>query len=280
MAASGTGKLLLGKIALITGGASGIGAATALRFAKEGAKAVAITDLAKQPDRAQQLVSQISKIGTTKVAFFQHDVTNEAQWEKVVKDTEEAFGGPLDVLVNSAGVAQPGNVPWEDITYEEWAFVNKVNLDGTFLGVKYAIRSMKKNDSPDTKSIVNLSSGAGLCGFPTIPAYCASKGGVRLLSKSAALYLGGALPRWKDQSSDMSRWPPSFAAIGYIVTPMTSFSMNNDEALRERMGTNFSPMGRAGRPEEVAATITYLASEMSSFVTGADLAIDGGITAA
>jgi 3(or 17)beta-hydroxysteroid dehydrogenase len=246
---------LAGKAALITGAASGIGRATAVLFHAEGAK-VAATDrneagLAEARAFADIVLSQ--------------DVTDEARWREVVDSVLAAFGR-LDVLVNSAGIALKGNI--ENATIEDWRKTQAVNVEGVFLGCREAIRVMKERGGG---SIVNLSSVAGIIGDAQSAAYCASKGAVRLLTKSAALHCGRA-----GYNIRLNSVHPSFADTA-MVRELIAGS-KNPERVREGL-MRAAPMGRMGRAEEVAAAILYLASDESSFTTGAEIVVDGGLTA-
>jgi 3(or 17)beta-hydroxysteroid dehydrogenase len=250
----GAGRLA-GKAALITGAASGIGRATAALFHAEGAK-VAATDR-----------NEAGLAGTN--AFVDlvliQDVADEARWREVV-DTVVAAFGRLDILVNSAGIAFKGNI--ETATLDEWRKTHAVNVEGTFLGCREAIRVMK---SAGGGSIVNLSSVAGIIGDAQSAAYCASKGAVRLLTKSAALHCGRA-----GYDIRLNSVHPSFAD-----TPMVrELIATSKDPERVRSGlSRAAPMGRMGKAEEVANAILYLASDESSFTTGAEIVVDGGLTA-
>jgi 3(or 17)beta-hydroxysteroid dehydrogenase len=240
------------KVALITGGASGIGLATAQLFADEGAKIV-ITDF-----RAPNFKPA--------AATHKLDVTNEAEWIAVIDSAVREFG-KIDILVNSAGVSLLKDV--EATTLDEWRSLMAVNLDGTFLGCKHAIRAMKDHGGG---SIVNMSSVAGIIGTSHLAAYSASKGGVRLLTKSVALHCAREGYRIRCNSVH-----PSFAD-----TPMLEGMVNaarNPEKLAASFATA-SPLGRIAQPIEVARTILFLASDESSFTTGAEFVVDGGLTAA
>jgi 3(or 17)beta-hydroxysteroid dehydrogenase len=219
---------LAGKSALITGAASGIGRATAALFHAEGAKVVA-TD------------------------------------REVVEAVVEKFGR-LDILVNSAGIALKGNI--ETATLDDWRKTQAVNVEGTFMGCREAIRAMKKTGGG---SIVNLSSVAGIIGDAQSAAYCASKGAVRLLTKSAALHCGRA-----GYDIRLNSVHPSFADTAMVQELIAS--SKNPERVREGL-MRAAPMGRMGRAVEVAAAILYLASDESSFTTGAEIVVDGGLTA-
>ncbi len=246
---------LAGKTALITGAASGIGRATAALFHAEGAK-VAATDrngvgLAETKAFADLILLQ--------------DVTDEPRWRQVV-DAVVATFGRLDILVNSAGIAFKGNI--ETATLEDWRKTQAVNVEGTFLGCREAIRVMKTMGGG---SIVNLSSVAGIIGDAQSTAYCASKGAVRLLTKSAALHCGRA-----GYNIRLNSVHPSFAD-----TPMVQelvASSKNPERIRDGLA-RAAPMGRLGRAEEVANAILFRASDESSFTTGAEIVVDGGLTA-
>ena len=246
---------LAGKTALITGAASGIGRATAVLFHAEGAK-VAATDRNE---------AGLAEAGAFANLVLSQDVTDEARWREIVDSVLAAFGR-LHILVNSAGIALKGNI--ETATVEDWRKTQAVNVEGVFLGCREAIRAMKETGGG---SIVNLSSVAGIIGDAQSAAYCASKGAVRLLTKSAALHCGRA-----GYNIRLNSVHPSFAD-----TPMVReliASSRNPERVLEGL-TRAAPMGRMGRAEEVAQAILYLASDESSFTTGAEIVVDGGLTA-
>ena len=252
---SGRTGRLAGKTALITGAASGIGRATAALFHAEGAKVVAT-------DRNE------AGLADTKVfadLVLPQDVTDEARWRQVVDAVVTGFG-QLDILVNSAGIALKGNI--ETATLEDWRKTHAVNVEGTFLGCREAIRVMK---AAGGGSIVNLSSVAGIVGDAQSTAYCASKGAVRLLTKSAALHCGRA-----GYNIRLNSVHPSFADTAMVQELIAS--SKNPERVREGLA-RAAPMGRMGRAEEVASTILFLASDESSFTTGAEIVVDGGLTA-
>ncbi|HZZ63802.1 MAG TPA: glucose 1-dehydrogenase [Roseiarcus sp.] len=246
---------LAGKTALITGAASGIGRATAVLFHAEGAKVAAA-------DRNEAGLADVKAFADL---VLSQDVTDEGRWREVVDAVVDAFGR-LDILVNSAGIAFKGNI--ETATLDEWRKTQAVNVEGTFLGCREAIRAMRQTGGG---SIVNLSSVAGIIGDAQSTAYCASKGAVRLLTKSAALHCGRA--GYKIRLNSVH---PSFAD-----TPMVQeliASAKHPERMREGL-MRAAPMGRMGRAEEVAQAILYLASDESSFTTGAEIVVDGGLTA-
>ena len=248
------------KVAIVTGGAKGIGRETALLLAREGAK-VAVTDIDEVA--GTKVADEIRKAGGDAVFYF-HDVTNEGQWEKVVADTVKKFGG-LNILVNNAGIGVPANV--EEETLEGWRKTTAINLDGVFLGVKHAVRAMKSGKG----SIVNISSIEGMVGKSDIPAYNASKGGVRIFTKSAALYC--AEQGYKIRVNSVHP--------GFIWTPLVEQYFNDVgdvEELKQQTAA-LHPIGRMGDPIDIAYGILYLASDESSFVTGSELVIDGGFIA-
>src|SRR5271169_4319805 len=246
------------KVALITGGASGIGFAAAQLFADEGAHVV----LADRDEAAAiSAVAALAQRGS----FHRLDVAREEQWIAVTDAVVRELGR-IDILVNSAGVALFKDV--EATTIEEWRDLMAVNLDGTFLGCKHAIRVMKDRGGG---SIVNMSSVAGMIGHGSLAAYCASKGGVRLLTKSVALHCAR-----KGYNIRCNSVHPSF-----VETPMLR-SMIASARNPEKMEANCisaSPLGRLAQPIEVARTILFLASDESAFTTGAELTVDGGLTA-
>ena len=195
--------------------------------------------------------------------FLHHDVAKEADWDRVVRATVERFGG-LQVLVNNAGVALNGDV--EHTSLEEWRCLMSINLDGVFLGTKRAIEAMK----PTGGSIINLSSIEGLIGDANLAAYNASKGGVRIFTKSAALYCAKAGLNIRVNS----------VHPGYIRTPMVEahLAQQPDPAAAKAAVASLHPVNHLGEPDDVAYGVLYLASDESKFVTGAELVIDGGYT--
>lgn len=252
---------LQNKVALVTGGSVGLGRAQAMLMAQEGAKVV-ITDI-KEAD-GLELVDEIkSKNG--KAIFIKHDVAEESEWKQVMDQAIEKYGR-LDILVNNAGVALAKNV--EETTLEEWRWLMSINLDGVFLGTKYGIMTMKKYGGG---SIINLSSIEGLIGDPNLAAYNASKGGVRIFTKSAALYCAQ-----KGYNIRINSVHP-----GYIWTPMVENflkSQGDVESGRKALDA-LHPIGHIGEPDDIAYGVLYLASDESKFVTGTELVIDGGYTA-
>jgi NAD(P)-dependent dehydrogenase (short-subunit alcohol dehydrogenase family) len=250
-----------GKSALVTGAALGIGRACALKLAEEGA-AIAVTDL--NVEKGSLVVEEIRGRGG-EATFLEQDVANEGGWEDVIKAVVGRYK-KLDVLVNNAGVALAKNV--EQTTLDEWRWLMSINLDGVFLGTKHAIQAMKATGGG---SIVNLSSIEGLVGDPNLAAYNASKGGVRLLTKSAALHCGKAGYNIRVNS----------VHPGYIWTPMVEnyLSSQGDVAQGRKLLDSMHPLGHVGEPDDVAYGVLYLASDEAKFVTGTELVIDGGYTA-
>ena len=241
---------LEGKVALISGGARGMGAEEALLFAREGAKVVIADVLEEGRDIAAQ-------IGGGQAIFARLDVTNEGDWQRAVSLAEEVYQR-LDILVNNAGISAVGGI--EDTTEEEWDRVMAVNAKGVFLGTKYAIPAMQRAGGG---SIINISSQLGIVAMnESSPQYIASKGAVRLLTKSTAIQYAA------DGIRCNSVHP------GPIVTPMTE-GRRSDPAVRELM-TSRIPLGRYGEAIDVAYGVLYLASDEASFVTGSELVIDGG----
>ncbi len=249
-----------GKVALITGGASGLGAESARRLAREGARVV-VTDLAA--DAGQAVADEIASAGG-QALFLTQEVTDEARWVEVVAATVERFGR-IDVLVNSAGVGSGGQ-PILEHTYEAWRRIISINLDGTFLGMRHVGPVMAANGGG---SIINLSSILGKVGMAGAAAYCASKGGVLMLTKSTALELAPAGVRVNSVHP------------GFIETPMVVNAIRESENSNEMRDMIISrhAMARLGVPREIADGIVFLASDESSFMTGAELVIDGGYTA-
>jgi 3(or 17)beta-hydroxysteroid dehydrogenase len=247
-----------GKVALITGGASGIGLAAARLFLDEGASVV-LTDRDK-PAAAAALAALDHR-----AAFHLLDAVREDDWIAVL-DAVVAEFGRIDILLNSAGVALLKDI--EATTLEEWRSLMAVNLDGTFLGCKHAVRVMKDRGGG---SIINMSSVAGLIGNSSLAAYSASKGGVSLLTKSVALHCAR-----KGYNIRCNSVHPSF-----VETPMlrSMIALARDPQKMETNCVSAAPLGRLAQSIEVARTILFLASDDSSFTTGAGLVVDGGLTA-
>jgi len=250
-----------GKVALVTGGRRGLGEASAVLLGREGAK-VAITD--RKADGADAVLNRISAAGG-KAIFIQQDVAKEEDWRRTLDEVLKRFGR-LDILVNNAGVGAGKNV--EELTLDEWRWVMSVNLDGVFLGTKYAIGAMKKSGGG---SIINMSSIEGMVGDRRLAAYDASKGGVRILTKSAALHCAKA-----GYNIRVNSLHP-----GFIDTPMvTGFvKAQGDAAAARKELEQLHPIGHLGEPDDVAYAVLYLASDESKFVTGSELVVDGGFTA-
>ena len=250
-----------GKVALVTGGRRGLGEASAVLLGREGAK-VAITD--RKADGADAVLNRISAAGG-KAIFIQQDVAKEEDWRRTLDDVLKQFGR-LDILVNNAGVGAGKNV--EELTLDDWRWVMSVNLDGVFLGTKYAIGAMKKSGGG---SIINMSSIEGMVGDRRLAAYDASKGGVRILTKSAALHCAKA-----GYNIRVNSLHP-----GFIDTPMvTGFvKAQGDAAAARKELEQLHPIGHLGEPDDVAYAVLYLASDESKFVTGSELVVDGDFTA-
>jgi 3(or 17)beta-hydroxysteroid dehydrogenase len=257
-----------GKVAIVTGAARGLGKAQALLLAKEGAKVVA-TDI--NETLGKRLPEEVKREGGEAI-FIKHDVTNEQGWREVIEKTLSEYG-KLDILVNNAGVLLHHTI--EDLSLEDWRSVLNVNLEGVFLGTKYAIGAMKKSGGG---SIVNISSIAGLVGMPDTSSYVASKGAVRLFTKSAALECSKLK---LDYNIRVNSIHPGFIYTemvdGVIKTDVEKFGITMEEA--KKLYKDMTMMGRFGEPEDIAYGVLYLASDESKYVTGAELVIDGGYTA-
>jgi cyclopentanol dehydrogenase len=262
------GKRLIGKVAMVTGGASGIGAETARMFALHGAS-VMLTD--SNEALGKTVASSIGEAGGI-AAFLSQDVRDEARWTEIVAEAETRYGR-LNILCNIAGVS--GRDPrmnvqtshtagprLEEQTLAQWNQVMEVNATGVFLGTKAAIPAMQRAGGG---SIINISSICGIVGSHANAAYHASKGAVRLFSKAAAIQYA------PDKIRVNSVHP------GFVDTPMTAPGHSNPEIARKRLEA--TPLGRFGTPADIAAGCLYLASDDSSWVTGSELVIDGGMTA-
>jgi len=248
-----------GKVVIVTGAASnpGLGYVTAMTLAREGAKVV-VTDL--DLPGVEACAAAIRDAGGEALALEQ-DVTDEARWQEVIKETTAAFG-KLDVLVNNAGIAVLA--PIEQLSLAQWNKQIEVNLTSVFLGCKAAIPALR---AAGGGSIVNLSSVAGLVGLPTCSAYGASKGGVRIMSKSLAVELG------KDNIRCNSVHP------GVIWTNMQAAATGAQDPAGVDAGVSRIPLGRVGKAEDIAHCVLYLASDESNYVTGTEMTVDAGMTA-
>jgi NAD(P)-dependent dehydrogenase (short-subunit alcohol dehydrogenase family) len=256
-----------GKVALVTGGASGIGAAVAELLAREGGSVVAtdIDDL-----RGPEVVAGIKKAGHEAV-FLHQDVTSEPRWVEVVAEVEKRFSR-LDILVSNAGIgiAVPSIT---DMSLADWRRQTAINLDGVFLSVKHCLPLMRKTGGG---SIIMMSSLAGLRGAPGLSGYCATKGGVRLFAKAIAMECASVGDGIRVNSVhpgiiDTPIW-------GKIPTEAAGRGQNApiDPEERAKLAT---PLGRAGHAAEIAQGVLYLASDASAYVTGTELVIDGGMNA-
>lgn len=255
---------LEGKVALVTGGASGIGKACCERMAEEGAF-VYVTDINEKDGKA--VAESLGSLG----AFLPLDVREEDQWAGVIEAIVKAKGR-LDTLVNNAGIIgfddNSGPQDPEEASLESWREVHRVNLDGVFLGCKYAIRAMKGAKSG---SIINMSSRSGLVGIPTAAAYASSKAAVRNHTKSVALYCA-------EQGYNIRCNSIHPAAV---LTPLWDPMLGEGEA-REKAIENLAqgaPLQRVGMPDDVAWAVVYFAADESAYITGTELTIDGGILA-
>ena len=244
-----------GKICLVSGGGRGIGAAVSRVFAREGAS-VAIGGILE--NEARRVADEIFELGGRSVPLSL-DVGREQDWERAVRSVVDSFG-KLDVLVNNAGIFQRATV--EETSADEWDRVMEVNARGVFLGSRAVIPAMREAGGG---SIVNISSIAGLVGTPIGTAYNASKGAVRLLTKSTAVQYAG-------EGIRVNSVHP-----GPVSTDIIPSLFPTPEARKERLAR--TPLGRFGTPEDVAYAVLFLASDESSFITGSELVIDGGFTA-
>lgn len=251
-----------GKKAFISGGAQGLGAAMARKLASEGAK-VSIGDI--NLEGAKRVAAEINEKHSAGTAFaFPLDVTKEDQWIYALEEADTAMGG-INVLVNNAGISRGGNI--EQLSLEDWKLVMSVNVDSVFLGTKHALKYMREHQPG---SIVNISSIAGLIAAHNSPAYNASKAGVWLLSKGIALHCA---KQGLDIRSNSIH--PTFIDTPILDPLRQQFGKAEAEAKLARQ----VPIGHIGEPDDIANAVLYLASDESKFMTGAELKLDGGISA-
>jgi len=258
------------KVALVTGAAGGIGAAIAERLAASGVSVV-VTDV--QDALGQETAARIGKAGG-KATFIRLDVAVEAQWEAAIATATATYGG-FDILVNNAAIEQ--TVFLADVDFDDMQRLLTINIGGTVLGLKHAIRAMRPGGAAGRGgSIINLSSVAGLIGTPGLGVYSASKGGVRLLTKAAAVECG--VLGYKIRVNSIHP--------GFVETPMGDKLMNDFVGLgvfpdvdtaRQQHRASY-PIGRTGLPRDIADAALFLASDMSSWITGTELVVDGGLT--
>jgi NAD(P)-dependent dehydrogenase (short-subunit alcohol dehydrogenase family) len=255
-----------GKIAIVTGGASGIGAACAETLAREGAS-VLVTDI--DEPRGSALVAAIGAAGG-KAIFLPQDVTDEPRWREVVAETEGRYGR-LDILVANAGIGIMAATITE-MSLEDWRRQTAINLDGVFLSVKHCLPLMRKSGGG---SIVMTSSIAGLRGSATLAGYCATKGGVRLFAKAIAMECASL----RDGVRVNSVHPGIIdTPIWEKIRPDLAAEGSNERLDIEEHGRRGAPLGRVGTPQDIANGVLFLASDAASYITGAELVIDGGIT--
>ena len=249
-----TGNRIEGKIAIVTGGASGIGEATTRLFVSEGAKVV-IADI--DDEKGNALEAELNHDGEV-ARYRQFDVTQESRWIEVVGEVIDTWGR-LDVVVNNAGMSGVGRARVEETTVENWDTVFAVNSTAIMLGTKTAIPAMRKNGGG---SVVNVSSIFGIVGSPAGAAYHASKGAARTFSKAAAV-------QYAPDNIRVNSVHP-----GFTDTPMT-LDIHSQKEIRDAR-EKMTPLGRLGLPDDIAYGILYLACDESSWVTGIELVIDGG----
>ena len=263
---------LCGKVALVSGAASGIGRGCALAMAREGAHVVC-TDI--QDDLGAETVSLIKAEGC-EATYVRHDVTSEEAWIAAVESTRKAYGR-LDILVNNAGIGMGG--PVTEFSLADWRKQQAINVEGVFLGVKHSLPLIR--DSGGGGSIINISSIAGLTGAANMSAYCATKGAVRLFTKAVALECAAAKDGVRCNSVhpgiiETAIWDSISASVPAQAGATGAIPNRIDLDAMTAIGT---PLGVKGFPEDIAAGVVFLASDESRYVTGSELVIDGGMTA-
>jgi NAD(P)-dependent dehydrogenase (short-subunit alcohol dehydrogenase family) len=249
------------KVALVTGAARGLGAAIATLLANEGAKVV-LSDI--KVEGAFDVANEIDALYPDCAIAIEQDVRDEAVWQQVLGQVRSKFGG-LNILVNNAGIGSIATI--EDETYENWRQVHAVDLDGVFLGCKYAVPIIAQSGGG---SIINISSISGIIAGHNLAAYNSAKAGVRHLSKSVALHCARAGNNVRCNSVH-----PVF-----IDTPiLDGMAQGGDRNAALQKLARQIPLGRVGQPDDVAYAVLYLASDESNFVTGTEIRVDGGISA-
>ncbi|MBL1141105.1 MAG: SDR family oxidoreductase [Proteobacteria bacterium] len=264
------------KIALVTGAATGIGASVAKTLAAAKATVI-VTDLEGQSTPAIEVVEEIKRKGG-KAEFKVLDISNEQQWKIVIAEIRDNYKG-LDVLVNNAGVVLIK--PVEEISMEELHWISRINIDGVFLGVKYALPLLKLRGQSNSAgaSIINFSSAMGIKGYPYGSLYSMTKGAIRMFSKSIALEF--AELKYNVRVNSVHPGLVDTAMVEYEskkLAALGAMGTSTPEEMRQAF-ENLNPMGRLGTPQELANAVLFLASDLSSFVTGSELMVDGGETA-
>ncbi len=261
-----------GKTALVTGGARGLGAAAAKKLAGAGAN-VFITDILDELGEAT--VAEIREAGGS-ATYFHHDVRSEDEWKNAVEACVAEYGG-LDVLLNNAGILISG--PVTETSLEDWRRITSINVDGVFLGVKTALPHMIKAGEkwPGGASIINISSVAGLVGAANLAAYSMTKGAVKLLTKSVALDCAAAGQKVRVNSIHPAIIQTNMAQE--VIDGMKDAGAVSNDEEAYGMFNMAHPIGHVGQPKDVASAVLFLASEASSYMTGAEVRVDGGYTA-
>lgn len=267
---------LKGRVALVTGAASGIGAAVAKTLAAAGATVI-VTDLLARADDGASVVADIVAAGGS-AEFHALDVGAESDWRAVMAAVAARHGG-LDILVNNAGVVLVK--PVEETTLEEMRWITRVNAEGVFLGVKYALPLMKPRAAanPAGASIINFSSAMGIKGYPFGSLYSMTKGAIRLFSKAIALEF--AELKYNIRVNSIHPGLVDTAMVEHesqALSQLGAMGASTPGEMREAL-TSLNPLGRLGRPEELANAVLFLASDLSSFVNGSEMTVDGGETA-
>lgn len=247
---------LEGKVAVVTGGASGIGAAIVRRFVNEGGRVV-LTDI--QSDPGEKIARETGGL------FVEHDVGSAAGWQSVI-EAVEARHRRLDILVNNAGIVSSKSI--EDGDFEAWQRILSVNLTGTMLGCHFGIAAMKKNPEGSGGSLINIASTSAFAAIPSDVGYSATKFGVRGITRSVAVHCARAGLNIRCNA----------IVPGATETPILGPALQTVPGFRDAVN-KMSPMGRIGQPEEVAAMAAFLASDDASYCTGADYFVDGGMLA-
>lgn len=252
-----------GKVAIVTGGASGIGAAAAETLAREGATVV-VTDI--DATKGQEVVARIHAAGG-KAEFLVQDVTDEARWQEVVAETEKRHG-KLDVLFSNAGIGILCSVL--EMSLADWRRQNAINLDGVFLSVKYCVPAMRRAGGG---SIIITSSLAGLRGSAGLAGYCATKGGVRLFAKAVAMECAAM----NDGVRVNTIHPGLIDTPIWTKIPTGGVATGGNAGLDPHAMATGVPMRRAGAPQDIANAVLFLASDASSYMTASEIVVDGGI---